>query len=320
MVIILNIRETFLGLTQYTCPHGNESMYDNLLDGIGCQRDAAGNSYLDIGESTTSFACHLDTADSGAIKRVSHEYWGDDLVATDNKTILGADDKAGMTVLLWLIHHKIPGHYVFFVGEERGRIGSRKYEMPEHITKIICFDRYGYTDLITHQMSERTCSNEFANELAEQLGLGHVPSREGSYTDSYSFIDSVPECTNIAIGYDNAHLPQEFQDLTFLERMCYAVLDVKWDELPVKRDPTKQEFDGSYGWYKKYNFSKTSTLSYDADIVNGVIDGSITYKELKDWVDQYPHSATALIQDLILEAGVYMPSGYYDDDTEGNPF
>ena len=44
------------------------------------------------------------------------------------KTILGADDKAGMVILLYMIEKKIPGLYYFFIGEEVGCIGSNAFQ------------------------------------------------------------------------------------------------------------------------------------------------------------------------------------------------
>jgi hypothetical protein len=45
------------------------------------------------------------------------------MISTDGTTTLGADDKAGVSVLIWMMKHNIPGLYYFFIGEE-GCIGS----------------------------------------------------------------------------------------------------------------------------------------------------------------------------------------------------
>ena len=64
----------------------------------------------------------------------------------------------------------------------------------------------------------------------------------GVYTDSYSFIDYAPECTNVSIGYYSEHTGREKQNLTYLAALAKAAVKVKWEELAVARkvgiDPT----------------------------------------------------------------------------------
>jgi hypothetical protein len=45
------------------------------------------------------------------------------MISTDGTTTLGADD-TGVSVLIWMMKHNIPGLYYFFIGEEVGCIGS----------------------------------------------------------------------------------------------------------------------------------------------------------------------------------------------------
>ena len=49
---------------------------------------------------------------------------GEDIITASGTTLLGADDKAGVTVMLHLINNNVPGLYYFFIGEEVGCIGS----------------------------------------------------------------------------------------------------------------------------------------------------------------------------------------------------
>jgi putative aminopeptidase FrvX len=117
------IKETFLKLTSKTYPHGFESELDELLiDGL--KVDEFGNKYILIGESTCMFTSHLDTATS-VNTTVSHVIEGN-IIKTDGTSILGADDKAGVTIMSYMIKNKIPGLYYFFLGEEVGCVGSRK--------------------------------------------------------------------------------------------------------------------------------------------------------------------------------------------------
>lgn len=206
------------------------------------EKDAWGNYFLIIGTSRTTFTAHLDTACKDQVN-VKHFISKQQIVTTDGKTILGADDKAGVTILLWLIKNNIPGLYYFFIGEEVGCVGSSAASVYGQFKglydRVISFDRRGTNSVITFQSSSRSCSDEFAKELSSQLNkfsnLYYKPDNTGVYTDSAEFVDIVPECTNISVGYQSEHTFRESQDLYHLNKLALACLDVKWEELPTKR-------------------------------------------------------------------------------------
>lgn len=246
----MNIIEKFLELTQYT-----EVLYDEHLIRKylpeELNEDSIGNYWLKIGESDTMFASHLDTA-AFMREKVTHVF--DEIktkrgtierfVETDGTTLLGADDRTGVVIMMYMIEHKIPGLYYFFIGEESGTVGStaalNNYpEIFEEYNRCISFDRRGYGSIITQQMGGKCCSPKFTNQLAKELtqhtGYKHEGDPTGIYTDSAIFMDDIPECTNISVGYFNEHSVSEFQNLTYLEDLCEGVLKVKWDELPVER-------------------------------------------------------------------------------------
>ena len=257
----MNIKETFLKLTSRTYPYGNEHRLRYLLP-KDIQRDKHGNFYYQIGETKTIFACHLDTA-SKKYEEVIHVIDGN-IIKTNGKTILGADDKAGVCILLYLIEQKIPGTYFFYIGEEVGCIGSKAAaskdkEFYSNYDKIISFDRRDTCSIITHQAWERCCSNEFAISLSNQfiqLGLELKPDDTGVGTDSAQFTQIIPECTNISVGYYNEHTHDEKQDIDFLEKLCMACALIDWEKLPIKRDPKITE-------YKQYNSNYNYSNNYN---------------------------------------------------------
>jgi hypothetical protein len=257
------IKETFLSLVNFTYPHGFE---DDLVEDMikykifpNLEKDVYGNYFLKIGVSKTIFASHLDTACKDHTP-VNYNVGKDKIVRTDGKTVLGADDKAGVTVMLFLIKNNIPGLYYFFIGEEVGCIGSSNASIGssdffKEYDRIISFDRRGTNSVITFQSSKRCCSDEFAEELAKQLNksrsknLFYKTDDTGVYTDSAEFVKLIPECTNISVGYYKEHTVEEHQDLLHLFKLSEACLDVDWENLPVKRDRDKTE-------YKSYNYSR----------------------------------------------------------------
>ena len=268
----MRITKKFLSLTKKTYPHGKEHELMCHLP-AGYQEDGLGNFYLQIGENPSAmFTCHLDTADKSQSK-VKHVF-DKNIIKTDGKSILGADDKAGMTVLLYMINKGVPGLYYFFIGEEVGCIGSRKLaaiwkdtEFSKHVSKVVSFDRRGNESIITHQMFGRCCSDDFAKDLAKRLneagcGLSMKLDDTGILTDSAKFMKLVPECTNISVGYQAEHTFGESQDIEFLKKIARAASLIDWESLPAKRDPeVEEEYDDYYGWGSydsKYDYGNYS--------------------------------------------------------------
>jgi hypothetical protein len=221
------------------------------------------------------FTCHLDTACKSKSK-VNHVHDGN-FIRTDGQTILGADDKAGMIIVLYMIENKIPGLYYFFIGEEVGCIGSGKLakiwndtDFSKYITKVVSFDRRGTDSIITEQLFGRSCSNQFAIELSNRLnstglGFNFSPDPTGIYTDSAEFMPLVQECTNISVGYYKEHTTSECQDIEFLKRLCKGVCLINWEDLPISRDPSKSGYYGLYDDDDDDDFFNEIPLEWDQD-------------------------------------------------------
>ena len=253
----MNITKKFLQLTSRTYPHGTEQELFHLLP-KSLKEDEFGNLFIKIGESDAMFTSHLDTA-TKANTEVVHIFDGD-IIKTDGKSILGADDKAGVTIMLNMIEKNIPGLYYFFLGEEVGCIGSRKVadtqkvEKIPGINKVISFDRKSTDSIITYQSSKRCCSDAFGEALAKAFNdveetFSYKLDKNGVLTDSIQFISIYPECTNISVGYYSEHTFSERQDIAHLTKLAEACLNVDWSSLPVERDPPKIEHDYSWGAY-----------------------------------------------------------------------
>jgi hypothetical protein len=255
----MNIKDIFLSLTSRTYPHGTEEdlfpILFNLVDGL--EKDQFDNLFIKIGESDVMFTSHLDTATS-ANTPVNHVIV-DNIIKTDGKSILGADDKAGVTIMLNMIKNNIPGLYYFFLGEEVGCIGSKKVAgvqketKIEGINKVISFDRRGTNSIITYQSSRRCASDTFGKALSEQFNsvndsFKYEIDPTGVLTDSVQFISIYPECTNISVGYQSEHTFSETQDIEHLEKLAEACLKIDWNGLPVERDPSVVEYRSYGGW------------------------------------------------------------------------
>jgi hypothetical protein len=241
-----DVRSTFLSLVTKTYPMGHETEVLEFLPDL--ELDKFGNYYKVIeGDDTTMFTSHLDTADRAQLptKLLSKIEDGDEYIYTDGTSILGADDKAGVAVMLYMMENKIPGIYYFFIGEERGGIGSRdlaseynSFEFLKNVKKCVSFDRRKTGSVITSQYGRVCCSNEFATALCKEYnksGLNLSTDPTGVFTDSASFIDDISECTNVSVGYNNEHTFREIQNMTYLEKLAKASLKVNWSQLPAVR-------------------------------------------------------------------------------------
>ncbi len=282
----MNIKEMFLKLTSKTYPHGTEQeLFPLLFSEIdGLQSDEFGNLFVKIGESDVMFTSHLDTATSANVE-VKHVFDGD-IIKTDGTTILGADDKAGVTIMIHMIKNKIPGLYYFFLGEEVGCIGSKKVAFVqkdkkiEGINKVISFDRRSTNSVITYQSSQRCASDAFGKALSNELNKAdetfeYEIDEGGVLTDSYQFIKIYPECTNISVGYQSEHTFSETQNIAHLEKLAEACLKVDWNGLPVERDPSKTEYKSYWGnWTSGWNKnSDYDHRSYSSDGYYGKYSG-----------------------------------------------
>ena len=261
-------------------PHGSKTnvkftawLKDNLPFDLqkGSFYDGAGNLHVDNRTQATHktlFVAHVDTV---------HRNEGKNKI-TKTKThwrakgdVLGADDGAGVALLMHMIWGGIAGYYIFTQGEERGGVGARylaekQEKLLSEFDRAIAFDRRGIDSVITHQGWGRCCSDTFGSALADALmdgsdNLMMLNDDTGVYTDTAEFTDIIPECTNISVGYAREHTQEESLDLNHYQHLADAVLTVDWDGLPVERDPSVVE-PVSYGtgsWWQEY---KTHT-KYD---------------------------------------------------------
>lgn len=206
-------------------------------------RAISGNYVIEIpGDPDTMFSCHTDTVHTqGGTQQVLLDS-NLQIAYKQDKECLGADDTAGVWLMLEMIKARVPGTYLFHYGEEKGCIGSRALALshPELLRKFkraIAFDRRGTTNIITFQHGQRCCSDIFGSALGEMLKHGYKNDPTGLYTDTASYTKLIPECTNISVGYEHQHCSDETLDCGHLLLLREIVMDVKWHQLPVDRDP-----------------------------------------------------------------------------------
>jgi hypothetical protein len=289
------IRSLFLSLTNQTYPHGSEkSLNKMLMSEYGFKDDGHKNLYLVIKTEkgnlpSTMFTAHTDTVVDSKFYRFCKKYKlpfmrskpinhvfsrTKDFVKAENST-LGADDKAGLAIILFMIIHQKPGIYYLFNGEEFGRLGSKnlrsyfyKNKDLRNVTKCISLDRHGYTSVITHQRYGRCCSDEFAIDVCKNLnkfGFWFSPDPTGMGTDSLSFDDRISECTNISVGYFKEHTIRECQDLYFLDILSIAFVNIDWEIIKARRDALTKR--GIEVGFNDFSFAKYQNLLYPKPVI-----------------------------------------------------
>ncbi len=233
----------------------------------GAEQDPYGNWHVFIGDAPIIWSCHTDTVhDRDGRQRVHLSRAGlltVDRASAATSSCLGADDTAGVFLCRAMVLARRPGHYIFHYGEEVGGLGSNALAdyvpaLLDGATAAVAFDRKGTGDVITHQLFGRTASDVFAHSLADALnvrGLNYRPDDTGSFTDTANYSETIPECTNLSIGYEHAHTRRESLDTDHVLRLLSALLTLDVDELTIARDPHAIELD--IDWIDDAHWRKT---------------------------------------------------------------
>lgn len=177
---------SLMEMLTYKRPEGSPSQYEfceRYLEPVMGEPDYWGNYILVVGDRPNiAFMAHHDTVHT----TFGRQYvWKKEGKFYSNSNCLGADCTTGVWLILGMIEAGIPGVYVVHAGEEVGCVGSGAIaiEKPDWLLDLdacISFDRYGYDSVITHQMMQRTASDEFAVSLASILGMDMEPDPPGS--------------------------------------------------------------------------------------------------------------------------------------------
>lgn len=311
-------------------PHGGSGvtmfeqwLYDRIPAGYDKFFDGCGNLHVDArvtASHKTLFVAHIDTVhrDDGAnkIRKTNGKWFADGAP-------LGADDGAGVAMLMHLLHNDVPGYYIFTQGEECGGIGAKFVathyaDLLAQFDRAIAFDRRGIDSVITHQGWGRCASDTFGSALADALNnadatLMYLPDNTGVYTDTAEFTDIIPECTNISVGYYAEHSDRESLDIFHYIALSNAVLLVDWDNLPVERDPLVPDpmeatsVSSSYGdWRSAFAWDMSDAEMERDYLIDAIYDAQVGLTD--DLIDlmcesvypEDPHLASRFVNPRLL--------------------
>jgi hypothetical protein len=273
--------------------------------------DLFGNYVKIIGHKpSVAFMAHHDTVHKDSGKQVVVRE-GNFYKAHHTSNCLGADCTTGVYIILKMIEAKVPGVYVVHGAEEIGCIGAAGMvasnpDWISHVDFAISFDRKGYDSIITHQLSERTCSEDFADSLANILDMDYRSDASGVYTDSNEYRSVIAECTNLSVGYFCQHTKAETQDINFVEMLIAQLIKADWSSLVVARDPsvTEKSVSGRQWWQDDWKYEGGPKSYYSGPKeVHRMIDPE--HRDMEDMVDlirNNPLEIARLLKDIGYDA------------------
>jgi hypothetical protein len=285
-----------------------ERFIRTYLDSVyGMKADAYGNRYIKLGDSCVAWSCHTDTVHSqhGKQRIVYNKNKGTIHLSQSetNASCLGADDTAGVWLMLEMIRANKPGLYIFHRAEEIGGLGSdyiakKTPELLDGIKAIIALDRKGTSSIITHQMGGRCASEAFSESLANQL-IGYRSDSTGTFTDSANYMGLVSECSNLSVGYESAHSKAESLDYFHLLALRESLLALDYSKLAFERIPETEDY-WDYGPSEHWDWQKPKA--------DGAYHKASQYdcRSVYDFVESYPDA----VADLLEQYGITLDELY----------
>lgn len=237
--------EVYAEMLTYMRPAGSKAekrFIKKFIRPLGAEPDGFGNYWFVLGKDTkVLWSSHTDTVHrQGGYQEITAK---DGLISAVGSNCLGADCTTGVWLMRQMILAKVPGVYVFHRQEECGGVGSNfiaktRPEILDTIDYAIAFDRKGNKSVITHQMGQRCASEAFVRSIAPMLPNGDYESDDGgTFTDTANYMDFIPECTNISVGYLAQHTPKETQDVRHLIDLAKCMIAFDETKLVAARDP-----------------------------------------------------------------------------------
>lgn len=157
---------------------------------------------------------------------------GDEILST-NDACLGADDRAGLALVLALMedfsdsshrmHQTFEGSLIAWitVDEEIGCIGAEELSRMgffENLDMSITFDRRNERDIVCKNFSGDFCDVSYAKafvKAGENIGQVWRPV-EGSISDAMTSSEASVNSVNLSVGYDSEHTTYETLNLRSL--------------------------------------------------------------------------------------------------------
>jgi hypothetical protein len=133
----------------------------------------------------------------------------------------------------------------------------------------VAFDRKETGSVVTRQKARYCCSPVFADVLSlelTKLGVPSSPDPKAYYTDTATFLDTIPECTNISAGGWREHYNTEWVDLSYTKKVAEAACNIDWEKLPTER--VVIDYKPKYNVEPRHRFINKDNISSIKKILN----------------------------------------------------
>lgn len=231
-------------------------------EGIEYKKDNKGGIWSILHDGKPCFVAHMDTVIRTTLDYRAPILIENGIVTRPNK-ILGADDRAGINIIL---NHKHHINFCLTLDEEIGAIGAHRLSLNKDFIddcdKINFFcelDRMNSNDCIsyTHGYSNKELSDKF-------IKLGFKDTR-GVFTDIDNFTD-IAQGVNISVGYYKQHTNKEYLVLDEFEHINSLIPEI--NKIKVDRDIVTQ--GGKYSFYGYEKCQICGEYHHWYDMVDGM--------------------------------------------------
>lgn len=181
---------------------------------------------------TVLLSAHMDTVSGVLDDRTLIERDG---MITSSKGVLGADDRAGIAIILEVLRNvnnlkDFNGtiKVAFSCAEEIGCVGASKIDLSwyQDVNLAIVVDRRGNRDIVVGNSYMAFCSNEVGKFMEKVSALLEMDWKcvEGGTSDARVFAENGVNAVNLSAGYRNEHTSKEYVVLKDMENTVKIIL------------------------------------------------------------------------------------------------
>lgn len=237
------------------------------------------------GKPVIMLNAHMDTVSTVKSNKTVREQSGVFTAHCKGKrTVLGADDRAGIAIVLSIIEN-IPNNFegtvkISFTREEEiGVIGASNMveDFYRDVDLSLTFDRRGNNDIVVGTMGFPFCSNSVGYTLENISKLNGFDYKcvEGGVSDAYEFSSKNVNSVNLSVGYEGEHTDGEFlvyKDMCIARDLGLSILkDISlydyenFGDVPLENNWVTNYTSNSNYYYDKYHSYEDSYPEVDSD-------------------------------------------------------
>lgn len=232
--------------------------------------------------ATIILSAHMDSVNRLAKNRQVIEKDG---VFTSSAGILGADDRAGIAILLTVIRNIEKTGFegtikvAFSREEEIGCVGSSKIdkEWIKGADLAIVVDRRGNNDVVVGNFSQAFCSTPVGKFFEDCSALQDMDWKacEGGISDACTFADLNVNSVNLSAGYGNEHTDKEYVVFDDMKKTTNLILQA----MAVVNDfaHTFGDVPESNAWVEGYSYGGSGYSWYDEEDYADLWEGKDTF-------------------------------------------